>query len=243
MPVGNRANSGGVVTSPITVASFVVTEISPLYVFIVHQGAGTPLTVSSVTWNGSENFTLVARKSDSVTQNTVDLYELKNPTATTANVVVTLSANPVNGAYVAVIGTTGMATDTAHRTVYTRNDTDGTGPGTTVVDSVNNDLVLHAAQGNATTITFDGGEDTTSTEADNISGSGFSGGLSTKAATGASTVVGCTDVEVYSEVAIAVIPAAQGASPALPWLPVTQVMRGSSVRVVASGFTPGVGVE
>lgn len=198
--VGNRANSGAVTTSPITTA-FTVTGVSPLFVAVVWQGVQT---ITSVKWNTSETLTNLSTLVGTSTNN-VALFALKNPTATTTNVVATFSANPGSGAEMFIIGTTGGDTTTGWRTVYNRTQADGTGPGETVVDSVNGDIVFHAAVVTAATITWDAGETTTTTTANNIAGSAFSGGLSTKAAVGSSTVVGCTDAAGYAESATAAI--------------------------------------
>jgi hypothetical protein len=200
--VGNRANSGDVVTSPVTIASFTVTEASPLYVMAVWQGTQT---VTGVTWNGgAEAFeALSAFVASGGGQCRIQIWGLKNPTPATASVVATFSANPGGGAFVAVIGTTGGNTVTGWRTVYTRTDAAGTGPGRNVDDSENGDLVFHAAGIGGVDIVFDGSEVTTSTEWDNIAGSSFSGGFSTQTASGANTPVGCTDATFYAQIAFA----------------------------------------
>lgn len=204
--VANRANSGATTTSPITTA-FTVTGVSPLLVSFSTEAA---LTVTSVTWNGgSEALSLIGSIADGVAATKTWLYGLKNPTAKTDNVVVTLSGNPSSlGAVVYIIGTTGGDTTTGWRSAFTRNDGTGTGPGLTVTDSVSGDVVFHAcAVYTSTTIVFDAGETTTSTLSNNIFGGGLSAGMSTKPAVGANTTVGCTDVVFYDEVAVSVIPA------------------------------------
>jgi hypothetical protein len=202
--IDNRANSGGSLTSPVTVSSFTVNATSPLLVVIVGHNA------SGVTWKGSENFTKIGDVVGGGAQGECELWALKNPTTGTSNIVATYSAAPSNGTYVAVIGTTGGDTTTGWRTVYTRTDTDGTGPGLTVTDSVNGDIIVHAVNVFSGSITWDGGETTTNTTVNNLFGSSISGGLSTKGATGANTVVGATDVSIYGEIATAVMPAAGG---------------------------------
>jgi hypothetical protein len=197
--LGTRLNNGSTITSPATITA-TVTESSPLLVAIVWAGAQT---ITGVTWNGSENLTLISTQTSG---NNVAVYGLKNPTVTSANVSVTFSANPNSGAEVFVIPTTGGDTVAGWRTVYTRTNSNGTGPGLTVTDSQNGDVVFHAAVVSANSITWDAGETTTNTTANLIAGSGFSGGMSTKPAVGASTVVGNTDVATYAEIAFALIP-------------------------------------
>lgn len=206
--IDNRSNTGAVGTSPVTTA-VTVNEVSPLIVTVLWQGSQT---VTSVVYNTTETLTLIATKKDSLSLQTLSVYGLKNPSTGTHNVVTTFSANPSSGAIVFYITTTGGDTTTGWRTASTRNDADGTGPGMTLANSQNGDIVIHPAQVFATTITWDAGETTTSTTANNPGGSGFSGGMSTKAAVGANTVVGATDVATYSEIAFALISGASAAT-------------------------------
>lgn len=187
--------------------SCTVNAASPFFVGVTFDTS----TVSDVTWNGSSMGTALDTKIDSAGSNNIAVYAMKSPATGTHDVVVTWAGN-VGSANIFCISTTGGDTTTGWRSIYTRvGDAGGTGPGTTVIDSQNGDLVIHAAQVFGTTITFDGGEDTTNTEDDAINGGSNSAGMSTKAATGANTAVGCTDTTYYSEIAFAVIPAAGGA--------------------------------
>ena len=119
--------------------------------------------------------------------------------------MVTYSAAPGGGSVPYAITTSGGDTTTGWRTPYSRNDADGAGPGLTVSNSQNGDIVFHMANVLATTIVFDGGETTTTTTTNDVAGSTFSIGLSTKGATGADTGVGCTDNATYSEIGVALI--------------------------------------
>lgn len=203
--VDSRAQGTGTTTSPQT-TSFTVNSASPLIVSVSWQGAQT---LSGVTWNGTA-MSLIGQQDDSIGIAKTGVYGLANPATGTHDVVVTWSANP-DTANSFMISTTGGDTSTGWRTAYKRSDTDGTGPGITVVDSQNGDIVFHAATMFANPMTFDGGEDVTSTQDDSIVGGTTSGGLSTKAATGASTVVGATDVTFYSEVGVSVFATASAA--------------------------------
>lgn len=199
--VGNRATIGPVDASPAS-GEFTVSGTSPLIV-AVHEIIAFG-TISSVTWNTSESLTLIGSGISAGLVRSL-VYVLNNPTATTANVVVTWSAAPSGGAIVHVIGTTGCDTATGIRTVFERDDSDGTGPGLTVTDSQSGDLVIHAAVVFAGGIAFAVGETTTSTETDNVFGSGWSAGMSTQSAVGGNTAVDTTDEDFYGEVAFAVI--------------------------------------
>ena len=204
--VDSRAQGTATATSPQT-TSFTVNSASPLIVSVSWQGAQT---LSGVTWNGTA-MSLIGQQDDSLGIAKTGVYGLANPATGTHDVVVTWSANP-DVATSFFISTTGGDTTTGWRGVYKRSDTDGTGPGLTVVDSVSGDIVFHAITTYSATNTFDGGETATSTQDDAIFASGTSGGLSTKDAAGASTVVGATDTGIYSEAAVAVIPASGGAA-------------------------------
>lgn len=206
--IGNRAQGTATVTSPHT-TSFTTTAASPLLACIVWQGTAT---ISGVTFNGSP-MTQIAQEDDSAGLAKTALYGMLSPAVTTANVVTTWDVNP-DAAQTFIIGTTGGDTTTGWRTATARNDADGGGPGLTVADSQSGDIVFHCAAVFQGTITFDVGEDVTSTEDDAIAGGGTSGGLSTKTASGASTVVGATDDPNYSEIAVAVMANAGGGGPA-----------------------------
>lgn len=75
--------------SSTTISSFVVTGTDP--VLVVKVATKGTVTVTGVTWNGSENFTEVITDINGNARST--LLVLPNPTATTANVVVSLSGN------------------------------------------------------------------------------------------------------------------------------------------------------
>lgn len=162
--------------------------------------------ISGVTWNGTAMDVIQASLADGSAFLRTALFGLKSPAVGSFNIVATF-ASSVGAANCAMISTTGGDTTTGWRTVYTRTNAAGTGPGTTVVDSQNGDLVVHAAHVVATTITFDGGEDTTNTEDDAIAGGSTSMGLSTQTASGANTAIGTTDVATYAQIGVALIPA------------------------------------
>lgn len=226
LAIDQRVNSGTIATTPQPVAVTLAAS-SQLFVFIFGEGGET---VSTVKWNTTESLTLIDTKRDSIASATyVYCYGLANPTSGTHNVDVVWSAAPSGGGFVAVISTTGGDTTTAWRTAQNRNDTTGTGPGLTLANSQNGDQVFHAANVIATTIVFDGSEVTTSTVDNDIAGSGFSAGVSTLAATGANTVVGCTDQSFYCEVAFAAIPASGGGITAAQEAGIWAAMQSSGV--------------
>jgi hypothetical protein len=205
MPIAPSTRGQNVTVSTPQTFSFTNGEASPLLV-AVHSDV---VAVTGVTFNGVA-LTDLSNADSSVALTKVRLFGIANPFVGTANIVVTYASAPGGGAVAHVLSTTGGDNTTGFRTAYSRSDVDGTGPGLTVVNSQNGDLVVHAASVYAATITVDGGQDSTGTEDDAIAGSSMSGALSTKAATGANTAVGCTDVTYYGEVAVAVIPAAAG---------------------------------
>lgn len=200
---GNRTQNASFSGTSGTITSYVNSNVSPMVVEIV-TASGTSDQCTGVTWNGSENLTRLDSRVVSSGVGRTYMYGLKNPTATTANIVAGFSGS-VTG-MLAVVGTVGGDTTTGFRTVYSRANADGTGPGLTVVDSVSGDLVVHGVGVFANSITWDAGETTTNTTTDNFGGNSMSGGLSTKPAVGANTVVGATDVALYGEIAVAVRP-------------------------------------
>jgi hypothetical protein len=207
------ASTGGFVVSPRTLA-FTNGAVSPLIVHVVWQGAET---ITSITYAGSA-LSLIGAKNATAGSGNSSTYGILSPATGLNDVVITFSANPGSGAAGFVVSTTGGDIATGWRTVFLRNDADGTGPTNTVTDSVNGDLVFDCCVVNAATITFDGGEDSTNSFTNNIVGSGFSGGIGTLTATGANTPVGTTDVAFYAQIAFALIPAsaAGGNAPTFP---------------------------
>jgi hypothetical protein len=210
--VGNRAGAVTFTDDPQTVA-INNTEVSPMVVSV--SGQISLLTINSVTWNGAQDFGVPI---GSITGGggvhlKTYLFVLKNPAVANASVSVDYSGVPSSGVAVDVITTTGGDTVTGYRSVFTRNDTTGTGPGITITDSQNGDLCINACGIVGADIVFDGGEDSTTTEHDNPGGNGTSYGLSTKSAVGANTSVGCTDTTFYAQVAVALMPASAPGAP------------------------------
>lgn len=191
----------GTITSP----SFTVNASSPLIIGITSV---TQATVGNPSWNGQDCGAAVDSRSwNAGGTYKVTLFILNNPTPGTGTITTAISGGLAGEASTGFyISTTGGDTATGHRTIYKQNET-VTGPGLTVADSQNGDLVFHLVHVTGATITFDGSEVTTSTEDDSLGGGATSAGLSTLAATGANTVVGCTDAANYAEIAFALIPA------------------------------------
>lgn len=203
LAIDTRASSTLLTTSP-AVLSFAVNESSPM--FVLAWGQFTQ-TISGCTYNGSAMTELGTFSNSGVMKG--GLYALKNPATGTHDISCSFSANP-DGVVIIAIATTGGDTGTGYRTLYTRSDVNGSGPGLTVVDSQNGDQVLHMCSVYAATVTWDGSEVSTSTTFNNLGSNGISGGLSTLAASGANTAVGCTDAATYNEYGIAIIPASGG---------------------------------
>jgi hypothetical protein len=79
----------------ITISSAVVSgsdKVLYATVMLWQDVAGTG-TVSGITWNTSENFTKRAEKTVTGGAMRAEIWELKNPTSTTANIVATISGN------------------------------------------------------------------------------------------------------------------------------------------------------
>lgn len=202
--IDTRTSSTILTTTP-AVLSFTVNESSPMFALVWGQFSQT---VNGCTYNGTAMTELGAFSNSGVMKG--KLYAMKNPATGTHDISCDISANP-DGLVIIPIATTGGDTTTGYRTLYTRSDVNGTGPGLTVADSQNGDQVLHMCSVYAATVTWDGSEVTTSTTFNNLGSNGLSGGLSTLAATAANTGVGCTDATTYNEYGIAIIPASGGA--------------------------------
>lgn len=79
-----------------TISSFVVGAGSNRLIYVVvSRWSSTDRTVSSVVFNTSENFTQLDTHSQAIFGGTqrVDIWYLKNPSVTTANIVITLSGS------------------------------------------------------------------------------------------------------------------------------------------------------
>jgi hypothetical protein len=207
---GTPTNSGTFVGTSVTWSHTTGATATGLWVGVCANGN---LTVSSVTFNGDALTELFDRTSTGVV--TVAGYLMVSPDITTANIVATISASAAGAA--GGVGLAGLETASvaaAHRTVYGTSDTAG-GPSTTVVDSVNGDLVIDAAMTFNATITVGAGQ-TSRCENDGLSGSNVSFGVSTEAATGASTVMNWTSGDINVSGATALIAAAAGGG-GNPW--------------------------
>lgn len=205
--IDHRSSTSDSGSSTVTLSNFVITASSPMIVEVQNDSGLVPL---SVTWNTTENLSVIGTKASGSGGQVVSVYGLKTPTPGTHNIVVTWPSAPTGDAVFA-ISTIGGDRLLGWRSVFLRNDVDGVGPALTVTDAVNGDVVFHAAAVLATTITFGGSETTASTIINNIQSNTVSAGLSTKAATG-STAVSCSSQSVYAEMAFALI-----AGPELIW--------------------------
>jgi len=204
--VDARQQSGIQTTTPVNL-TVNPSAVSPMIVTVLWEGAQT---CDSVTFKGTETFTRIGSADIDGASHRITQFGLANPTTGSGTLAVNFSANMPSGAVVFVDTTTGAQnTGTPWRTVYTRKDANGTGPGTTVTDSVAGDLVFHGVVVHASTMTFDGGETAVlnTDYVENPGGSGWSGGMSFQTAVGANTAVGCTDVATYVQHAFALAPA------------------------------------
>jgi hypothetical protein len=115
-------------------------------ILIASVGWGTDSTgktVSSVVFNGSENFTRIGGIDSSTgTDIAVDLWYLLNPTATTANVVATISAAPSAGTVLGVMAFSGAGGVSGLQTTEGIVSPDGQ-PSVTVTSAVG-DMVIDA---------------------------------------------------------------------------------------------------
>jgi hypothetical protein len=199
--IDNRANTNGGGFHTATL-SLTVSAVSPLIVGIKSDQGEQP----TVTWNTSEPMVLISSKTmgSGLSSEILSIYGLRTPTTGTHNVTVTWILAPSFAVF--AISTIGGDIAAGWRPAFTRNNDDGSGPGLTVTNAVRGDMVFHAAAVIATTITFAGGENTSSTLVNNIDGNGSSAGLSTISAMG-STAVSCTNASPYCEIGVSILAA------------------------------------
>ena len=131
MAIEVGATASAEATSTNTVLASITVDLKPgaflvAWVSAVDTGGTTPPTVSSVVFNGSENLT--ERWTTTTTYGRCSMYALASPSATTANVTVTLSASELElGLIVAVyygvnlttpLGTASTATGTTANPIW-----------------------------------------------------------------------------------------------------------------------------
>lgn len=193
----------GAATNSQTESIAVGASATALWVGAVWQGSAS---ISGCTWDGGAMTQLGSTVVSGAGLNMkAALFEMKSPTTGTHNAVCSYSAS-ADVLQMYWLSVTGGDTTTASRTVSTRNDGTGTGPGITLGDFVAGDIALHLAHVWDATIDFDGGE--TTQENDNMAGNGTSTGLTYKTASG---TVGATDESFYAEIAVSLIPVSSGA--------------------------------
>lgn len=137
--IENTDSNSGTATSTLTISNFVVTNANLLLVGVHWSETGTQPTVSSVTWNGSENGVEVDNE---VHTNDIGLavYQINNPTATTNNIVVTLSG-AVDEFAITCTGFVGANTTLENVTTF-----NGSGSSNVGVDVVSDDeSIVYAA--------------------------------------------------------------------------------------------------
>ncbi len=110
MAIGfDNAASGNTTSQTLTLSSFVVGAGSDkaLFVGVGIRGIVSGQNVTGITWNGSEGFSRVGtQEANGIIA--VELWELVNPTAATADIVITLSGSPGSNQIGGVISLTGV---------------------------------------------------------------------------------------------------------------------------------------
>lgn len=196
--------------------SYTVTTEDCIYAGTFFQlGTGTvsAATYNSETMLSGNGVKLFDGGNDSGTTNRIAGLILLNPDSGTHDLVITYSAS-ASGMQTGIVGLTGVnqTIGSAYRTVPTITNGGGGGqPTITVTDSQSGDLCIDTCVVFAATITVGAGQ-TSRVETDNIFGSSTSWGISTEAASGASTVMSWTGSTTNSIGAAALVPAAGGAS-------------------------------
>ena len=146
--VETTTSTTGLAVSSLTFAH-TITLANKLMV-TVGIGDSTGITVSGVTYN-SQSLTFVGAVTDGNPWCRVEIWEKHNPSVTTANVVVTFSGSPTQGA----AGATGIIDAATALGTASTNTTTSTNPTVTVVDSASGDIVVSVAtlDGQAATTT------------------------------------------------------------------------------------------
>lgn len=201
--VTDTSLSAVVVADSVTFAHVVASGDSGIFVGVGFTGA---VTITSVTWNGSENFTELWNAQNGTNQQASG-FLIVNPTVGTFNIVVTWSsavAAGVAGA-ISLAGLEASSVANAHRTIYTNTGT-ATPITVTVTDSQNNDLVVDSALCLNATMGGVGSGQTSQAQDDAIGGGSRSWGLSTEPATGASTIMDWGSTNIWATGATALVP-------------------------------------
>lgn len=141
---GNAVNSGNTITiSNLTVPSG---SDKGIIILVAIRDSGSTKSVSSVVFNTSESGAIAydglsnARK---VKQDvSSEVWLIKNPTSTTANVVVTLSGTPSTGAEAVALPIAGLDQTTSTPTIAMFDDSDDTNYGGQITtQNANSDIV------------------------------------------------------------------------------------------------------
>lgn len=177
---GNISSDVTAGVSSVTLTNHVVSSGTDLLIVGVSMKFGT-ISVSSVYWNTTEQLASIGSAQEQDDAH-AELFYLVNPTATTADVVVTLSGTlgGSNGIVVGAIGFDGVDTGDPLGTVATA--TTVTTVLTVDVSSASGQLVIDCVSNKSLTFSADGGQ----TERWNLQDGSDSGGCSTEA--GAATV-------------------------------------------------------
>jgi len=215
-----------VVASSSMASQFAATSITSAYNVTtgdaIFVGASTysVVTVSAATYNSETMLSgngvkLFDGGNDSGTGIKIYGFLLLNPDTGNNNVVLTWSASCDSCFGVEELLGVDQTIGSAYRTVpsIALGGGGSTDPTVTVAASQSDDLVIDVLASFSTTITIDGGQ-SNGIEVDNLFGGTWSIGISTKAATGASTVMSWTSnaspEKYWQHCAVALVPAAGG---------------------------------
>ena len=163
----------------------------------------TGVVITSVTYAGRamEAQSISTSPGTEATQ----FFLLRDPDSGSNTVVVTF-ADVVNWCAAESISLSQTRQTGINRLVFVQNSSGGGAPTVSVSDSVSGDVVIDAPISQTTAITAAGGQ-TAQQQFDDIQATGFSSGLSTKTATGASTTLSWTGGTTWAETAVSMVPA------------------------------------
>lgn len=190
----------------ITISSAVVSGSDKvLYVTVMlwQDVAGTG-TVSGITWNTSENFTKRAEKTVTGGAMRAEIWELKNPTSTTANIVATISGNTDARKLGAILYT---GADQTTPTEATQTSEGTSSPLTLNITTLTDGADVIDCVSNFSTATLTVGAGQTSFMNDSTGATGAGASYESKATAGSVTMSWTkTGTDDWAQVAVAVKP-------------------------------------
>lgn len=172
MPSFVSANSvSGASVSSVTISGFTVASGSDRILIVGVGHRANTISVSGITWNTSESFTLISGSNATNSLSDVWLYKLLAPTETTADVVVSFSAS-ATFANAGVMYITGVDQTTPHGTAAIGAGESGT-TATATVTTAAGELVVDVVFVGATAVTV-GANQTSRWEIDSTRSAGGS---------------------------------------------------------------------